>query len=376
MSEQVKKQIAQISSVGADVERSVKNTNNIITNNITSFKSVLKAEGASFDEAHLLKTKNLTEILDETYEPQTPIIENLLYKGMYLFVGSPKVGKSFLMAQLGYHVSTGKPLWGMDVNKGTVLYLALEDSFVRIQKRLARMFDMEESEKLYFAVEADMINNGLENQICDFVKSHPDTNLVIIDTLQKVREIGSDKYCYASDYEIISKIKKIADDKNLCILVVHHTRKQTATDTFEMISGSQGLMGAADGAFIITKEKRNSNKAVLEISGRDQPDMKMILERDPEHCFWKLAEMKTELWEEPEDILLTEIARIVTQDNPKWEGTATDLLEEIESDEIAPNTLTRKLNTKIDILLNDYHILYSSKRNHDGRKIILEFREE
>ena len=376
MSDQIKKQIAHISSVGAEDEQSVKNSNHIIADDEKRIKSDFQNEGASDHEAHLLNTKNLTEILDETFEPQKPLIENFLYRGMYLFVGSPKVGKSFLMAQLGYHVSTGTPMWGMGVNKGTVLYLALEDSFARIQKRLARMFEMGESEKLFFAIEADMINEGLEEQINKFVKTHPDTNLIIIDTLQKIREIGSDKYCYASDYEIISKIKKIADEKHICILVVHHTRKQSATDTFEMISGSQGLMGAADGAFVITKEKRSSNKAILEISGRDQPDMKMILERDPEHCSWKLAEIQTELWKEPEDNLLIEISQLVTAENPKWDGTATDLLKFIGGTEMAANTLTRKLNTKIDVLLNEYHILYTCKRSHEGRRIILEYKKE
>ena len=46
-----------------------------------------------------------------------PIIDGFLYPGVYLFVGAPKVGKSFLMAQLAYHVSTGTALSGEQ--KGT-----------------------------------------------------------------------------------------------------------------------------------------------------------------------------------------------------------------------------------------------------------------
>ncbi|WP_301545643.1 AAA family ATPase, partial [Ruminococcus bicirculans (ex Wegman et al. 2014)] len=53
-----------------------------------------------------------------------------------LFVGSPKIGKSFFMAQLAYHVSTGTPLWDYPVKKGTVLYLALEDDYRRLQERM------------------------------------------------------------------------------------------------------------------------------------------------------------------------------------------------------------------------------------------------
>lgn len=89
---------------------------------------------------YYLPAKSLTALYDEVYKPRTPIIENLLYSGTYLFVGAPKVGKSFFMAQLGYHISTGTNLWSYKVNKGTVLYLALEDDYARLQHRLYTMF--------------------------------------------------------------------------------------------------------------------------------------------------------------------------------------------------------------------------------------------
>lgn len=58
-----------------------------------------------------------------------------------------------------------------------------------------------------------------------FVTEHPDTKLIIIDTLQKVREVGGDNYSYANDYEIINRIKKFTDRYGICVLIVHHTRK-------------------------------------------------------------------------------------------------------------------------------------------------------
>lgn len=68
-----------------------------------------------------LDTHSMPEIYDTTYEPQIPIVENFLYGGTYLFVGAPKVGKSFFMAQLSYHVAMGLPLWGNKVHQSTVL---------------------------------------------------------------------------------------------------------------------------------------------------------------------------------------------------------------------------------------------------------------
>lgn len=58
-------------------------------------------------EPSYLKTVSMSELYENVYQSRPPIIDGLLYPGTYLFVGAPKLGKSFLMAQLAYHVSTG-----------------------------------------------------------------------------------------------------------------------------------------------------------------------------------------------------------------------------------------------------------------------------
>ena len=95
------------------------------------------------------------------------------------------------------------------------------------------------------------------------MKERKDARLIIIDTLQKVREVGGDRYSYSSDYEIVTKLKSFSDKYGICLLVVHHTRKLESEDSFDMISGTNGLLGAADGAFIMHKKKRTDNEACL-----------------------------------------------------------------------------------------------------------------
>ena len=87
------------------------------------------------------------------------------------------------------------------------------------------MFGMEGSENFYFATKSKSLNAGLEQQLVQFVTDHKDARLIIIDTLQKVREVGGDKFSYASDYEIVTKLKAFSDKYSICFLVVHHTRK-------------------------------------------------------------------------------------------------------------------------------------------------------
>ena len=96
---------------------------------------------------------------------------------------APKLGKSFPMLEFAYHVATGTDLWEYPVRKGTVLYLALEDENRRLQDRLYRMFGMDCTENLYLGVEARQLHEGLLDQLENFVREHPDTGLIIIDTL-------------------------------------------------------------------------------------------------------------------------------------------------------------------------------------------------
>ena len=360
-------------SVGADDGRSLtKCTGDSIPETDADIKSFeeIQREWLRQQDPSYLKTVSMTELFDSVYQGKPPIIDGLLYRGTYLFVGAPKLGKSFLMAQIAYHVSTETPLWGFPVRQGTVLYLALEDDYGRLQERLYRMFGTAENENLFFSVAARQLGSGLDEQLTRFLREHPDTSLIIIDTLQKVREVGGDNYSYANDYQIITRLKTFADTYGVCLMVVHHTRKQKADDAFDMISGTNGLLGAADGAFLLQKEKRTGNAATLEVSGRDQQDQRLYLLRNEEKLCWDLDHVECELWKTEVDPLVEQIGQFVSEDLPEWEGSASELVEKLGLD-IGPNILTRKLNVNARTLHDQYGIEYSSRHTRDGSRIRL-----
>lgn len=370
-----KKTTAPYPSVGADEEQSLKKFTKLSiatepTENKSpepSFNEMFRKMQRIYDPAYL-PTVSMQDLYETVYPSRPPIIDGLLYAGTYLFVGAPKVGKSFLMAQIGYHVSTGLELWGYPVHQGAVLYLALEDDHRRLQDRLFRMFGTESADNLYFSIYAKQLGAGLEEQLKWFVQEHPDTRLIIIDTLQKVRESGGDTYSYASDYEVIAKLKAFADEHGICLLLVHHTRKQQAEDKFDMISGTNGLLGAADGAFLLQKERRTSNTATLDISGRDQQDQRLYLTRNEERLIWTLERAETELWKEPPDPVLAAIAALVTAEQPQWSGTATELVAALGL-KMKPNALSMRLNVRAGKLQCEYGIRYESHRSHAGRTL-------
>lgn len=370
------KTTAPVLSVGADREQpNTKNHKEIIANE-TAQINLQAAQNPEKSRSGGLQTVSMTELYDTVYPPRTPVVDGFLYGGTYLFVGAPKVGKSFFMGQLAYHVAMGLPLWDYPVRKGTVLYLALEDDYARLQRRLSGMFGVECADNLYFATQAKTLNEGLDRQLEEFLKEHTDARLIIIDTLQKVREVGGDRYSYSSDYEIVTKLKSFSDKYGICLLVVHHTRKLESEDSFDMISGTNGLLGAADGAFVMQKEKRTDNKAVLEVAGRDQQDQRLLLDFDREQCVWKLTKAETELWKEPADPVLEAIVKVVSEEQPQWSGTASELLQLLPEMDMQPNVLTRKLNVGAERLFVDYGIRYASSRGHSGRMIKLELIKE
>lgn len=359
--------------VGADTEQPVsKFTDNSISDydeNIKSFEEIQRELQRSLNPTYL-KTVSMNELFNTQYQSKRLLIDGLLYPGTYIFAGAPKLGKSFLMVQIAYHISAGKPLWGFPARKSTVLYLALEDDYRRLQERLYRMFGTDSTENLFFSVSAGQLGKGLDEQLARFVVEHPDTKLIIIDTLQKVREVGGDNYSYANDYQIMARLKSFADAHGICLLLVHHTRKQTADDRFDMISGTSGLLGAADGGFLLYKEKRTSNAATLEVSGRDQQDQKLYLLRNTETLLWDLQRAETELWKEPPEPLLDEIAKLVMKDLSFWEGSATELVS-LLTIEIPINSISKKLNVLSGRLYAEHGIYFKNDRRHDGRMIIL-----
>ena len=375
-----KEKTALATSVGADERQSVQNTNNIIPTCDTEINYPDENSSENLEEIYrqmrrmadpyYLHTVSMTELYQTSYKSRPPIIDGLLYGGAYILAGAPKIGKSFLVAQIAYHISTGKKLWDYEVHQGTVLYLALEDDYQRIQSRMFMMYGVEDSSNLYFATAANKIGNGLDEQLEFFMNEHPDTKLVIIDTMQKIREVGGEVYSYASDYEIIGKLKQFADKHSICVLTVHHTRKQPAGDTFEMISGTTGLLGCADGSLLMQKKKRTALEATIDVVGRDQQDQILYLSKDPNTQIWNLDRTETELHREPPDPVLEAVARLVTSEQPEWTGSPSELAEALNTG-MAANALTKYLNIKCGRLKDEYGISYENKAKHSGRRVTL-----
>lgn len=320
-----------------------------------------------------LNTITARDLMNLDFPPLVELIEGMLAPGLYILAGAPKIGKSWLVLQIAHHISTGTPLWNRKVMQHEVLYLSLEDTFPRIQRRLLTICDGETG-NVTFATEVDMLGDGFEKQLTSYLNGNQDTKVVIVDTLAKVRGVVSSSNIYSSDYATMSIFKHLADQYKIALILVHHTRKQDAEDVMQKISGTNGLMGGADGVMILEKPNRMLPEAVLTMTSRDFEDTRIRLRQDQDTMCWEFAGYEEEPPEDTTEPVLTAVARFI-QEHSSWKGTAQNLVEELQKQnpqlKIWPNTLSRKLKANTKELQGLFGVLFTQSRTQQGKYIEL-----
>ena len=245
-------------------------------------------------------------LMDTRLEPTRFCIDTLLPQGITILGGAPKIGKSWLVLDLCVRIAKGESVWDMPTTKGTTLYLCLEDTLRRVQERLNCITDDVPS-NAFFATSAHTIAEGLCDEIRAFVKEHPDTVFVAIDTFQIVRNSGADT-SYGNDYDEIRQMKRLADELNISLLLVHHLRKQGDSDPLNKLSGTTGIVGAVDSVFVLDKSKRGESLATLVCTGGDFEYRQLELKFSSKDFVW---ELKSDSREQPEKILPPQMESLV-----------------------------------------------------------------
>ena len=311
-------------------------------------------------------SKSCEEIMTTVYKPIEFVVDGLLAQGLYILAGAPKVGKSWLALDMCLSIAKGEKVLGQETTQGTALYLCLEDSFQRIQNRLYELTD-EPTERLHFVIMSESIGSGLEEQIKNFKKEHSDLKVVFIDTLQMIRSETDSNY--GSDYKELSILKSLADKLEIAIVAVHHTRKCSDSDPFNMISGSTGISGCVDGSMVLIENKRGSRNAKLYCVGRDIENQEINLVF--ENSRWKVVDEATA--KEP-DFFSFAVHDFMLERN-YFKGSATELaimLSKILCKKIFANHIKKEL-MKHAYELQSYGVTFKSKRSNGQRVIILKY---
>ena len=325
-----------------------------------------------------LKTIDADTLLSTPMSKTLFVVDGLIPQGLSVLSGSSKIGKSWLMLWLGIQVASGQPVWEFETHKSDVLYLCLEDTYARIQSRLYKITD-EAPAELRIATTSFQIGNGLEEQIEQYLSDFPQTKLVIIDTFQKVRDsksTGGKSGMYAGDYDDVSALKNISDKYGIAVVVVHHVRKlKDAADPSNEVSGSTGITGAADTNFVLKRSRSDENGTLL-ATGRDIEYQELTLKFDNRTHLWELVERKN-----MDDIHREEIPKFVFRlvdfisVAKEWQGTATELVTQMNEVEVAPNVVTKMLARFSAEVFTPQGIEYKTKRTGTSRLIYLKKRD-
>lgn len=244
------------------------------------------------EPAPRVETFTADKLLAEDLPEPRWAVQDMVPEGLNLLAGKPKLGKSWLALNLGLAVATGGVALGRQpVEPGDVLYLALEDTKRRLKDRLGTLLQRQDSgppARLHFARTWPRQDKGGLPALAEWLATHPQARLVVIDTWAKFRPTrirsGND---YEEDYRAAGELKALADKHGVAVLILHHCRKMAAGDPLDEVSGTLGLTGAADCVQVLRRE-RGQHDATLYVSGRDVEEQELALKFDKEFCLWSV----------------------------------------------------------------------------------------
>ena len=261
-------------------------------------------------------------------------VPGLLPAGLSFLVAAPKMGKSWMALDLCLAVAAGGEWLGRKVNQGPTLYLDLEDSANRAQARMRTLLDgfTAAPETCTFRLLAPILGPDLFKILDEWIAANPGAKVVCIDTFQKIKPAtGKNETSYSADYRICAPLQSWAQQHNICVLLIHHTRKGTGSaDIFEGINGSQGLMGSADAVLLLTKgEGRFAEEATLSVTGRDVGMDQYAARFNKATCRWELLgtveeQARQSFESNPAVLTIKELTA-----GGEWKGTVQELAEEV-----------------------------------------------
>jgi hypothetical protein len=230
-------------------------------------------------------------ILSSEWPEPVWAVPGILPIGLAILAGAPKVGKSWLALQIAQAVAAGGYVLDQKVEKGSILYLALEDSPRRLQDRMKK-------QNWPIGLDADFISiGGFQRTIGDLNKGGDkkliamidkrDYRLIVIDTLSRAikgDQNGAEDMTYG-----LTPLQEIAHKYNNITLVVDHHKKGKSEepDAIGDILGSTAKGAMADTILGLYRE-RGKPGAKLSITGRDVEENTKELFMDWETGCWQL----------------------------------------------------------------------------------------
>ncbi|MEO5355048.1 MAG: AAA family ATPase [Magnetococcus sp. XQGC-1] len=243
-------------------------------------KSISAAKGMSLD---VLMTKKFKSLCFS--------VHGMIAEGVSILGGKPKTGKSWLAQHIALEVARGGKVMGeFSVEQGGVLYLALEDHEERLQSRYSKSLQGDAPPaNLHLYTKWPRLKEGGEVALKKWLMEHHGTQLIVIDTLERIRPLGRQGGSqYGHDYAVGAILSEIATKYHVSILLVHHLRKTSARDPIDLLSGTMGLSGGVDNVLILQRNRADDNMTLF-VTGRDiENELNLAISHDTATGAWSV----------------------------------------------------------------------------------------
>lgn len=303
----------------------------------------------------------------EFLEPEWMIKDIIPDKGLAGIYAKPKVGKTWMTYGIAYAVVTGGEYMGSKMKKGGVIYFDIETpARVRKQRLMKMTGGAPIPPGIKFIDSARTINHGFQDDLELMLKEWPDTKLVIIDTIKKIRNPKPSNLDQNLHDDIeIGALAKFTNDHDILILCNNHNVKMNNEDPFDNALGSISVQGSLDSILVITQEKDDNGRTTsttLHVKGREIEEEHFAVKF--EDCNWSMIGKADDfnIMQRRDDFLNNPITKTITalltkENGYSWKGKAKDLMTEgarIVKKELAPTSqaLTKAIrNMETDLIM-------------------------
>ena len=288
------------------------------------------------------------DLMTDTIPSARPIVEGLLHEGMLLFGGKSKRGKSWLMLDLALSVATGNRVWRhFDVPEPQpVLYIALEDSRARIQRRLQEIRPgVRTNGKLQLLYNFPLLNDGGLDKLRRYITGGR-YRLIVIDVLARIEPAakGGSEKTYHDIYRMFAPLQDLHRQHPVCLVMLTHLRKAEADDIFDTLHGSVAYQGVQDSLWVLERPPQDS-VGVLHIRENDGDDQALHVSFSDGHWEFlghdsnmKLSQNRQailELFEEKErPLTIDEILKGLSRPRDRYQAVRQTLYRMVQDEQI------------------------------------------
>jgi hypothetical protein len=259
-------------------------------------------------------TRQVAEVEPQRTEQQWLIEDLWLAQGVGILGGNPKVGKTFLAAQIALAVAgncevLGKParLWG------PVLFYGAEDRLQALRTRfdgLASVAGLTLEKLPLYLLDTPILRIDREKDLWRLraaIDAHR-PRLLVLDPFIRIARVDENSSAEVS--AVLASLRAIQRDYETAVLLVHHARKSPSSYPQLALRGSGDFAAWSDSALYLTRSPHRLQLSVEHRSAPTPKPMSLRLCTDPAPHLAVLDARSPE--PEAVDVLQSEVLRLLS----------------------------------------------------------------